>query len=236
MEVKIIHEDEDLLVLEKPAGITVFPEKKANEKTLIDFLLEKYPLLKKVGQPPRYGIVHRLDKDTSGILLVAKNEKALKFFQKQFKERKVIKKYLALLHGKLKENFGKIETLIGRSPKNRQKQKVYLPFEPKAKGKRKAITEYRVLERFQNYTLCEVIPKTGRKHQIRVHFSYLGHPIVGDKIYGFKDQKSDLKRHFLHAFYLKIKMPNGKEKEFYSKMPKELKNFIETLRSYETSP
>ena len=230
MILKIIYQDENLLVLEKPAGMIVFPEGKIKEKTLVDFLLEKYPELKKVAQAPRYGVVHRLDKETSGILLVAKNEKALKFFQRQFKERKVIKKYLALLHGKLKENFGRIETLIDRSPKNGQKQKVYLPFEPKAKGKRKAITEYRVLERFQNYTLCEVMPKTGRKHQIRVHFSYLGHPIVGDKIYSFKNQKSKLKRHFLHAFYLKIKMPEGTEKEFQSELPKDLKEFLEKLR------
>ncbi len=230
MNLKIIYQDENLLVLEKPAGMIVFPEGKIKEKTLVDFLLERYPELKKVGEAPRYGVVHRLDKETSGILLVAKNEKALKFFQRQFKERKVIKKYLALLHGRLKENFGRIETLIGRSPKNGQKQKVYLPFEPKAKGKRKAITEYRVLERFQNYTLCEVMPKTGRKHQIRVHFSYLGHPIVGDKIYSFKNQKSKLKRHFLHAFYLKIKMPEGREREFQSELPKDLKEFLEKLR------
>lgn len=230
MKLKIIYEDENLLVIEKPAGKILFSERKTKEKTLIDYLLAKYPYLKKVGKGPRYGIIHRLDKETSGILLVAKNEKALNFFQKQFKERKVVKKYIALVFGRLKENFGRIETLIGRHPKNGQKQKVYLPFEPMAKGKRKAITEYRVLERFPNYTLCEVTPKTGRKHQIRVHFSYLGHPIVGDKIYSFKNQKTKLKRHFLHAFYLKIKMPDNKEKEFKSDLPADLKEAIKEVK------
>jgi 23S rRNA pseudouridine1911/1915/1917 synthase len=232
MELKIIYEDRDLLVLEKPPGIIVFPERETKKKTFIDLLLESYPNLKKVGQPPRYGIIHRLDKETSGILLVAKSKKALAFFQKQFKERGVIKKYIGLVSGRLKENFGRIETLIGRSPKNRQKEKIYLPFEPKSKGKRKAITEYQVLEKFQNYTLCEVTPKTGRKHQIRVHFRYLGYPIVGDKIYGFKNQKpkrENLKRHFLHASYLKIKLPDGKEREFKSDLPKELRKVIENL-------
>ncbi len=234
MKLNIIYEDEDLLVLEKPAGVIVFPEKEKTEETLINLLLKKYPGLKDVGKSPRYGIVHRLDKETSGVLLVAKNDKALSFFQKQFKTRKVIKKYLALVEGILKESFGRIETLVGRSPKNGKKQKVYLPFEPRLKGKRKAITEYQVLKRFQSYTLCEVIPKTGRKHQIRVHFSYLGHPVVGDKIYGFKNQilPPGLKRHFLHASFLKIKCPDGKEREFKSDLPGELKKVLEGLKPY----
>jgi len=228
---KILYENDDLLVIEKPAGIIVFSEKETSEKTLIDYLLEKFPYLKNVGKPPRYGIVHRLDKDTSGILLVAKNENTLFYLQKQFKERKVIKKYLVLVVGVLKENQGRIETLIGRSPKNRQKQRIFLPFEPHSIRKRKAITEYKVPQRFQNYTLVEAIPKTGRKHQIRAHFSYLGHPILGDKIYSFKNQPvpGGLKRHFLHASYLKIKLPNGKEKEFKSDLPEDLKEVLEIL-------
>jgi len=233
MELKILYEDKDLLAIDKPAGITVFPEKLTTEKTLIDYLLERFPDLKNVGKPPRFGICHRLDKETSGILLVAKNDKALEFFQKQFKERKVIKKYLALVVGNIKENRGKIETLIGRSPKNRKKQRVYLPFEPLAKEKklREAITEYKVLERFNGYTLIEAIPKTGRKHQLRVHFSNLGHPIAGDKFYGFKNQPSpkNLNRLFLHSHYLKIKLADGKEKEFKSKLPEDLKEILENL-------
>jgi len=198
---RVIYEDENLQVLDKPAGIDV-------------------------DNIPRR--VHRLDKDTSGILLVAKNDKALEFFQKQFKERKVEKKYLCLVVGNLKNKEGEIKTLLGRSPKDRRKQKVFLPQEPGALGKREAITNYKVLERFKNYDLIEVEPKTGRKHQIRAHFSYLGHPIAGDKLYGFKNQlcPKGLKRQFLHASYLKIKMPDEKIKEFRLELPEDLKSVI----------
>ena len=233
MQLKVIYKDSDVLVINKPAGITVFPENEIREKTLIDYLLKRFPNLKNVGNKPRYGIIHRLDKDTSGILLIAKNKKALEFFQEQFKKRKVLKRYLALVVGNIKENQGKIETLIGRSLKNRKKQRVYLPFEPLAKGRklRKAITEYRVLQRFKNFTLIEAIPKTGRKHQIRVHFSHLGHPIAGDRIYGFKNQPrpKNSNRLFLHSYYLKMRLPNGKEKEFQSPLPKDLKEVLENL-------
>jgi 23S rRNA pseudouridine1911/1915/1917 synthase len=204
---KILYEDENLLVIDKPAGI-------------------------KADDFPRR--VHRLDKDTSGILLIAKNDKALEFFQKQFQERKVKKKYLVLVVGHLKNKEGKIETLIGRSPKARLKQKVYLPQEPEAKkkGLRKAITKYKVLQKFQNYDLIEVEPKTGRKHQIRTHLAYIGHPVSGDKIYGFKNQPTPkgLERQFLHASYLKIKMPNGQDKEFKSKLPNDLNLCLQNLK------
>jgi len=198
---RVIYEDENLQVLDKPAGIDV-------------------------DNIPRR--VHRLDKDTSGILLVAKNDKALEFFQKQFQERKVEKKYLCLVVGNLKNKEGEIKTLLGRSPKDRRKQKVFLFGEPEALGKREAITNYKVLERFKNYDLIEVEPKTGRKHQIRAHFSYLGHPIAGDKLYGFKNQlcPKGLKRQFLHASYLKIKMPDEKIKEFRLELPEDLKSVI----------
>jgi len=211
---RVIYEDEYLQVLDKPAGIDV----------------ENIP---RRVHPPKFSEgklrrVHRLDKDTSGILLVAKNDKALEFFQKQFKERKVEKKYLCLVVGNLKNKEGEIKTLLGRSPKDRRKQKVFLPQEPGALGKREAITNYKVLERFKNYDLIEVEPKTGRKHQIRAHFSYLGHPIAGDKLYGFKNQlcPKGLKRQFLHASYLKIKMPDEKIKEFRLELPEDLKSVI----------
>jgi len=232
MKFNVLYEDENVLVVDKPAGIIVFPERKTSEKTLIDYLLEKFPSLKRAGKPLRYGIVHRLDKDTSGILLVAKNNKTLEFLQKQFKESKVIKKYLALVVGNLKAGQGKIETLIGRSRKDRRKQKVYLPCGPGSQGKRLAITEYKVIEKFKNYTLVEICPKTGRKHQIRAHLSYLGHPIAGDKMYGFKNQicPKDLSRQFLHASYLKIKFKKGLEKEFKSALPKNLKEVLKILK------
>jgi len=225
MELKIIYEDENVLVIDKPAGIVVFPEGKITEKTLIDYLLEKFPYLKNVGKSPRYGMVHRLDKDTSGILLIARNDKALEFLQKQFREGKVEKKYIALIVGHLKSKEGLIETLIGRSPGDRRKQKIYLPGEPNSQEKRRAITKYKALQRFENYTLIEVEPKTGRKHQIRTHFAYLSHPIVGDKMYGFKNQPSPegLKRQFLHANYLRTELPDGGTKEFKSGLPSDLK-------------
>jgi 23S rRNA pseudouridine1911/1915/1917 synthase len=211
MELNIIYQDQNLLVIDKPAGV----------------LADDFPLR-----------AHRLDKDTSGILLIAKNDTALKFFQKQFKEREVEKKYIALVAGNLKNPEGKIETLIGRSPKDRRKQKVYLPGEPGFQGKREAITEYRVLEKFENFSLIEVVPKTGRKHQIRTHLAYLDHPIAGDKLYGFKGQilPPELTRQFLHASFLKVGLPNGEFKEFHSDLPKDLKNVLSKLDSAVSPP
>jgi len=134
------------------------------------------------------------------------------------------KQYLALVVGNLKNKQGKIETLLGRSPQDRRKQKVYLPHDPQAQGKREAVTSYKVLQKFENYDLIEVEPQTGRKHQIRVHFVYLGHPVAGDKLYGFKNQPAPqgLKRQFLHSTYLKIKLPNNQTKEFKSNLPTDL--------------
>ncbi|PIQ92266.1 MAG: pseudouridine synthase [Parcubacteria group bacterium CG11_big_fil_rev_8_21_14_0_20_39_14] len=236
---RTIYEDENILVIDKPAGIVVFPEDKMKGETLIARLLEKFPGLKNVGNAPRYGIVHRLDKETSGILLIAKNNNALKFLQKQFQDQGVEKRYLALLTGNLKSERGIIETLIGRSPKDRKKQKVYLPGEPQAQGKREAKTEYKVLTRLgqdfggqRNYTLIEALPKTGRTHQIRTHFAYIHHPIAGDKKYGSKNQPcpKELKRLFLHATQLKIGLPNGEIKGFRSELPEDLKRVIEQLK------
>lgn len=203
---KIIYEDENVQVFNKPAGVNCDDSEKR---------------------------VHRLDKDTSGIFLVAKNDKTLEFLQKQFQERKVIKKYLALVVGNLKKEEGIIETLLSRSPGDRRKQKVYLSHEPNSKGKREAITKYKVLKRFENYDLIEIEPKTGRKHQIRAHFAYLSHPIAGDKLYGFKNQlcPQGLKRQFLHASYLRILLPNEETKEFYSELPEDLEEVLNKLKT-----
>ncbi len=204
MEFKTIYQDNDVLVIDKPAGINSDDfEKRA----------------------------HRLDKDTSGILLIAKNYKTLEFLQKQFKERVVEKKYVALVSGNLTKKEGIIETLLGRSPSDKRKQKAYLSQEPNSQGKRNAITEYKVLQRFENYDLIELKPKTGRKHQIRAHLVYLGHPLAGDKLYSFKNQliPKGLTRQFLHASYLKITMPDSKVKEFESKLPEDLNNVLKNL-------
>ena len=204
-ELKIIFEDENFKVIDKPAGINSDDFQKR---------------------------VHRLDKDTSGILLIAKNDKTLEFLQKQFKERSIEKKYTTLIVGHPKAEEGEINTLLGRSPSDRKKQKVYLHHNPGTKDKRIAITKYRVLQKFKNYTLIEAKIETGRKHQIRVHFAYLSHPVVGDKMYGFKNQPcpEGLNRQFLHASYLRIKLLNGTTKEFESKLPKELEETLESLK------
>lgn len=204
---KTIYENDDLLVIDKPAGVNAddFPQR-----------------------------VHRLDKDTSGVLIVAKSRKVLDFLQKQFQGREVKKKYAALITGNLKEMEETLETLLGRSPNDRRKQKVFLMHEPESGGKRTAVTKYRVLQRFKNYDLIEVEPLTGRKHQIRAHMAYLGHPIAGDKLYGFKNQPSPngLKRQFLHAKYLEIKLPDGQIKKFESDLPDDLKSVISEIHNY----
>jgi len=229
MDLKIIYEDKNLLVVDKPAGIPVYSKEKNG---LMNEIVKELPLLKEVGKFPRYGLVHRLDKETSGILLIAKNKETFDFLQQQFKEREVIKKYLALVKGNI-EHERVIKKSIGRDLKNRRKQKAYLPHSPEAqkKGVRKATTEIKPIRKFKDYTLIEAIPKTGRKHQIRVHLRSIDHPVIGDKIYSFKDQSSlGLKRQFLHAHHLKIKLLDQKEKEFNSELPENLKETIKNLK------
>jgi len=230
MELKIIYEDNYVLAVDKPAGIVVFPEGQTTKNTLIDALIEKYPKLKGAGEKPRYGVVHRLDKDTSGILLVAETNESLIFLQKQFKNREVEKKYVCLVEGSVKDDSGVIETLIARAKGDPRKQRVYSSINA-PKSAREAITEYKVLTRYKDYTLVEVQIKTGRRHQIRCHFSYLKHPIAGDKLYGFKNSPTleGLTRQFLHAAYLKIQLPNGEIKEFKLELPEELKQAINKL-------
>ncbi len=234
MDFKIIYEDKDVLVVDKPAGIVVFPEGqalKSGEKTLIDALILERPKLKVTGEAPRYGIVHRLDKDTSGVLLVAKSTEALLFLQKQFKNREVQKKYVCLVEGSVEQERGEIKTLIARAKGDPRKQKAYSEINA-PKSAREAVTEYRVLQRFKDYALLEVEIKTGRRHQIRCHFSYLKHPIAGDKLYGFKNSKTpdNLERQFLHSIYLKIQLPNGKIQEFKTDLPEDLKKVINNLQ------
>jgi len=217
--VRVLYEDENLLVIDKPARVNCDD-------------------IEKRVQPPKFSgeklrRVHRLDKDTSGVLLIAKNDKALEFLQKQFKERKVGKKYILLVVGKLKTKRGKIKTFLARGGKDRRKQRVFSPFEPKMKRKKLklAITEYKVIKEFKEYTFLEAKPKTGRRHQLRAHFAYLGHPIAGDNLYGFKNSPcpEGLKRQFLHASCLKIELPEGKVKEFNSELPEDLKNVLKIL-------
>lgn len=218
--IDIVFENNDILVVDKPAGLLVHPVNPEQKDTLVDKLVSRYPEIKKVGDDPqRPGIVHRLDKDTSGLMVIAKNEATFNYLKKQFQDRKVIKKYLALVHGQVKDEKGTITKAINFSKKDYRKRSALL--DDKAKP---AWTEYNVLKRFADYTLLEVQIKTGRTHQIRVHLSSIGHPVAGDKQYKFKRQPQipGLKRQFLHAFYLKFKLADGKLKAFRSDLPKEL--------------
>jgi len=236
MEIKTIYEDGDVLAVDKPAGVVVFEEKPEHlnplrRSTLIDLLIEQKPELKSVGEAPRYGIVHRLDKDTSGVLLVAKSTEALIFLQKCFKNREVEKKYTCLVEGQMESEKGEIKTLIARAKGDPRKQRAYSPINA-PKSAREAITEYGIIEKFKDYTLLEVQIKTGRRHQIRCHFSYLKHPVAGDKMYGFKNSKipEGLERQFLHASYLKINLPSGKMRAFNSELPQELQRVLQNLK------
>lgn len=220
----ILYEDSDIIVVNKPAGMVVHPAGSYGYSgTLVNALLYHCKNLSGIGGFLRPGIVHRLDKGTSGLLVVAKNDKAHQELSKQFKERKVLKKYLALVHGTFKEESGEIKVPIGRSIKNIKKMGVL------SKKKREAVTIFKVLERFKNATLLEVTTKTGRTHQIRVHLSFLNHPIIGDSLYGRKDKI--INRQALHCFKLGIFHPTTKEYlEFESEIPDDIKYAISMLK------
>ena len=226
--VSLIYQNKNLLVVSKPAGLPVY---KIRGDSLMQRLTRRFPELKKVSSPPRYGLIHRLDQETSGLVLIAKNSQALSFFQQQFQSRKVEKKYLALAVGHFIPKKGTIQTLIGRSKKDFRQQKVFLPGSPGISHQREAVTYYKVIREFLEFSLVELSPKTGRRHQLRVHLAWKQHPIVGDKRYGFKQQSSVkyLKHQFLHAFYLKIKLMNGEEKEFVLPLPDQLKQVLSCL-------
>ncbi len=229
-KIKTIYQDNDLIVADKPPGVITFRQNQDKGVFLMDSLVEEYPEIKKVGEEPRYGAIHRLDKDTSGVVLIAKNNDSFNWFQKQFKERKVVKEYLALSVGKVKEKEGLIETNIGRSPKDRRKQRAFPIYDPK--NPRLAITRYKVLKIFENYTLIKVTPETGRKHQIRCHLAHIKNPIAGDLLYGFKNQPcpDNLERHFLHARGIRVNTLNYGYKEFFSEIPSDLQRVLDNIK------
>jgi len=218
---KIIYEDDDLLVVDKPAGLTVHPAPGHPAHTLVNAILAHFPHLADIGDSLRPGVVHRLDKDTSGVMLVAKNSAAQTDLARQFKSHAVTKAYLALVKGKLTPENGIIEADIGRDPRNRKRMAVVA-------GGREARTEYRVVKYIGDYTLLEVMPETGRTHQIRVHLAAIGFPVVGDKVYGVKSPH--LSRQFLHASRLGFKLPsNGEYVEFESELPPDLEQALEAI-------
>ncbi len=217
----VIYQDADIIVVDKPPGLTVHPAPGHPGGTLVNALLAAVPDLQGISGTLRPGIVHRLDKDTSGLIVVAKNDRAMRALQAQLKERRVTKTYLALVEGVPELRQGQIEAPLGRHPKNRKKQAVVA-------GGREAITKYRVREVIGGRALLEVEPVTGRTHQIRVHLAAIGHPIVGDVVYG---KRSDaVGRQFLHAARLGFTMPGGREVEFESPLPPDLRTGLEDLR------
>jgi len=223
----IIFENDDLLVVNKPAGMVVHPSPGHNSGTLVHAVLGYVPGLEGIGGEERPGIVHRLDKETSGLIMIAKNERAHRWLQDQFRNRTVEKKYLALVDGKPPTPSGRVEAPIGRNSTHRKLMSVV----PLEKG-RAAVSEYRTLESFPAHTLLEVHPLTGRTHQIRVHMAFLGCPVMGDTVYGKKTATLKLDRHFLHAIKLKIILPGENEpKEFEVGLPEELKKALEEVRS-----
>ncbi|RJO62681.1 MAG: RluA family pseudouridine synthase [Dehalococcoidia bacterium] len=217
----IIYEDDDLLVVDKPAGMTTHPAPGNPAHTLVNAVLSHLPDLPESDNPARPGIVHRLDKDTSGLILIAKTRGALANLSAQFKSREVKKAYVALVKGKVTPQKGIIDAPIGRDRAHRQKMAI-------TDSGRPARTAYTALKVYDGYTLVEARPETGRTHQIRVHFASVGHPIVGDATYG---SKSDLVvRQFLHAQRLSFKLPStGKSVEFTSPLPPDLKSALDRL-------
>jgi 23S rRNA pseudouridine1911/1915/1917 synthase len=222
----IVYEDADLVVVNKPAGMVVHPAYGHVAGTVINAILARCPELTSETGSTRPGVVHRLDKDTSGLLVVAKNDAALRDLQGQFKGREVKKVYLALVEGRLTPERGLIDAAVGRDPLRRQRMAVV------KRGGREARTQYRVLEYFAEYTLVEAQPLTGRTHQIRVHFASVGHPVVGDPVYGFRQQRLGLARQFLHAHTLGFRLPGSHQYvEFTADLPGELKEVVARLRN-----
>jgi len=217
----IIYEDDDLLVVDKPAGLAVHPAPGHPGHTLVNAILSHYPHLADIGDSLRPGIVHRLDKDTSGVMLVAKNRVAQANLSGQFKGHTVVKAYRVLVRGKLTPESGIIEAAIGRDPRHRQRMAVV------SRG-REARTEYRVVRYLDGFTLLEVMPATGRTHQIRVHLAAIGFPVVGDSTYGVKSPH--LSRQFLHACRLGFNLPStGEYVEFESELPPDLEQALKDI-------
>ncbi len=239
MEISVVFEDNALLVIDKPSGVVVNRAESVKEKTIQDWAQERIKIcrvrIKNKEEAKEFynraGIVHRLDKDTSGLLIIAKTPEAFSNLQSQFKERVIEKKYQALVHGVLAPKEGGIKANIARLPWNREKFGI-------VSGGRAAFTSYKVVAYYKglegNFSLLEVFPETGRTHQIRVHLKYLGFPVVSDSLYGGrKTWKRDLKfcpRLFLHAAYLKFKHPeDGRWIEVKSELPEDLKKVLEFL-------
>jgi len=222
----IVYEDADVLVIDKPAGMVVHPAPGHERGTVVNAVLAYAPDVR-INGTVRPGIVHRLDKDTSGLLIVARHERALAALAAQFQERRTLKTYLALLDGVVEPPEGTIDVPIGRDPRNRQRMAAL------AEG-RPAISHFRVLERFAAHNYAEVRIESGRTHQIRVHCAFIGHPVTGDPLYGAGATSAagvPLPRQFLHAAHLGLHLPSGPWREFVSPLPADLERILAGLRA-----
>ena len=220
----VVYEDADVIVVDKPAGMVVHPAPGHARGTLANALLAHAPGIS-VGGSLRPGIVHRLDKDTSGLIVAAKTDRGRMALVSQWERRSVEKTYLALVCGLIEDEEVTIDAPVGRDPKNRQRMAV-------ARSGRPAVTHFRVVERFADTTLLEVSIETGRTHQIRVHLAFIGHPIVGDRVYG-RSRLADphLERQFLHASALGFQLPNGEALRLKAPLPHDLQAVLEELRA-----
>jgi len=237
MKIKILYEDKDVLAINKPSGVMVHSDGRSDEETVTDWVMKNYPELKGVGEPvtfnneeiDRPGIVHRLDKETSGVLLIVKNKKSFSYYKKQFMDRKIKKTYVAIVSGHVKNDKGTIDKPIGRSPTD---------FRRRLSGRgargemREAVTEYKVIKRFEDeagnkFTYLEVYPKTGRTHQIRVHMKFLNHPVACDALYAPKNPCPEgLNRLALHAKLIEFRNLKGKTIKVESPVPKDFLKVI----------
>ena len=224
LNLEVVYEDDDVIVVYKPSGMVVHPAPGHHHGTLVNGLLYHCNTLSNVGGDSRAGIVHRIDKDTSGLLVACKNNKAHRNLAEQFKNKETTtRKYLAIVNGNIGHNSGKINAPIGRDPGNRQKMAV-------VEGGKESVTHFKVLERFKDHTLIECTLETGRTHQIRVHMSYIKFPVLNDPLYGSKKQTTEFGQ-YLHAKTLGFVHPTtGKYMEFDSELPTEFQEMLETLR------
>ncbi|HEU5423260.1 MAG TPA: RluA family pseudouridine synthase [Nitrolancea sp.] len=221
--VPVIYEDDDVIVFDKPAGLVVHPAPGHEHGTLANIIRSLRPDLELV-KSQRPGIVHRLDKDTSGLIVVAKNEAARLYLLKQWQNRDVIKRYTTLVNGVVAEDEGTIDAPIGRDPNNRKRMWVV------AKG-RPAVTHFRAMRRFADATLLDVQIVTGRTHQIRVHMAFIGHPVIGDQTYGKRPFRYPVERQFLHASYLRFFLPGGHPIALETPLPPDLQAVLTALES-----
>ncbi len=223
--VEIVYEDEDFAVVNKPQGMAVHIGNGVEKGTLVNALLYALDTLSGIGGVLRPGIVHRIDKDTTGLLVVAKKDKAHVSLARQIAEKSCKRTYYALLEGTLKEDSGRISTDIGRHPTERLKMAVL----PDGRGK-KAITDFKTIARLGEFTLCQFDLQTGRTHQIRVHAKHLGHPVVGDPVYGYKKQKIKADGQLLHAYRLELTHPStGERMTFYAPLPAPFRDILRKL-------